>query len=226
MKMILDDEGKSTGKEDPEYDTKVARYRMLLTKYLRCDTEYKKLVKSWKNNHSRMFAIVLQHCPPDLVQRLKSKDMWAITKDKLDVIALTKMIRDVAHAHDDTTQGTMAIVPSDMILYTSYMSKSETPASFCCTFQANVGTINTHGGSAGRHPKLFDKHVARLMSKRDLASDDSDGLEKASLTQNVVHVTSILHVCSFWLQTVAGTRDLSEPWITSTLWIMMPIGSV
>ena len=84
------------------------RYRMLVTKYARCDDEYSKLVKSWKNNRSCMFAIVLQHCPPDLVQRLKSKDRWAITKERLDVIALTKIIRDVAHAHDDTTQGTMA----------------------------------------------------------------------------------------------------------------------
>ena len=82
-----------------------------------------------------MFDIVLQHCPPDLVQRLKSKDLWAITKEKLDVITLTKMIRDVTCAHDDTTQGTMAIVASDMTLYTTYMSKSETPASFCRAFQ-------------------------------------------------------------------------------------------
>ena len=98
----------------------------------------------------------------------------------MDVIALTKMIHDVAHAHDDTTQGTMAIVASDMTLYTTYMSKSETPASFCCTFQANVDTINTHGGSAGRHPKLFDEHVARLMSERGLDpdSDDVDELKK------------------------------------------------
>ena len=76
------------------------------------------------------------------------------------MIALTKMIRDVAHAHNDTTQCTMAIVASDMTLYTTYMSKSETPAAFCCTFQANMDTINTHGGSAGRHAKLFDEHVA------------------------------------------------------------------
>ena len=142
--------------EDPEYEAKLMRYRMHAQKYACCDDEYSKLVKSWKNNRSCMFAIVLQHCPPDLVQRLKSKDLWAITKEILDVIALTKMIRDVAHAHDDTTQGTLSIVASGMTLYTSYMSKSETPASFCCTFQANVDTINTHGGSAGRHPKLFD----------------------------------------------------------------------
>ena len=91
----------------------------------------------------------------------------------MDVIALTKMIRGVAHAHNDMTQGTMAIVASDMALYTTYMSKSETPAAFCRTFQANVDTINTHGWSAGRHPQLFDDHVARLMSKRGL-DDECD----------------------------------------------------
>jgi hypothetical protein len=51
-----------------------------------------------------------------------------------DVIALAKMICDVAHAHDDTTQGTMAIVASDMTLYTTFMGKAETPVAFCCTF--------------------------------------------------------------------------------------------
>ena len=112
-----------------------------------------------------MFAIVLQHCPPDLVQRLKSKDLWTPTFAKRDVIGLIKMIHDVAHAHDDTTQGTMTIVASDMTLYTTYMSKDETPTSFYCMFQANVGTINTHEGSAGCHPKLFDEHVVRLMSE-------------------------------------------------------------
>ena len=90
------------------------------------------------------------------------------------------MICDVAHAHNDTTQGTMAIVSSDMTLYTTYMSKSETPAAFCRTFQANVDTINTHGGLAGRHLKLINEHVARLMSERGLDpdSDDTDGLQK------------------------------------------------
>ena len=86
----------------------------------------------------------------------------------MDVIALTKMICDVVHAHDDTTQGTLAIVASDMTLYTTYISKSETPAAFCRTFKANVDTINTHGGSTGRHPQLFNDHVARLMSERGL----------------------------------------------------------
>ena len=131
---------------------------------MRCDDEYSKLVKNWKNNRSRMFDIVLQHCPPDLVQRLKSKDLWTVTFAKRGGIALTKMIRDMAHVHDDTTQGTMVIVPSDMTLYTTYMSKSEIPAAFCRTFQANVDTINTHRGSAGYHPQLFNDMLLATMA--------------------------------------------------------------
>ena len=48
MKMMVDVDGKKL--EDPEYEAKLMRYRMLVTKYSRCDDEYNKLVKSWKNN--------------------------------------------------------------------------------------------------------------------------------------------------------------------------------
>ena len=89
------------------------------------------------------------------------------------------MIHDVLHAHNDTTQGTMAIVTSDMTLYTIFMSKAKTPVAFYCMFQANVDTINTHGGCASRHPQLFDVHVARLMSEHGLEDDsDTDDLKK------------------------------------------------
>eukprot|EP00957_Ditylum_brightwellii_P185543 14126094-Ditylum_brightwellii.AAC.1 len=98
----------------------ISKYGCELDKWLRN-------VKNWKNNCSHMFAIVLQHCPTDLVQRLKSKDLWSVTNLEKDIIALTRMSHDVAHAHDDTTQGTMAIVASDMSLYTTFMSKAETP---------------------------------------------------------------------------------------------------
>ena len=42
-----------------------------------------------------------------------------------------------------------------------------------------MDTINTHGGCAGRHPKLLDEHVARLMSERGLDDNsDTDDLKK------------------------------------------------
>eukprot|EP00957_Ditylum_brightwellii_P174736 13304600-Ditylum_brightwellii.AAC.1 len=68
------------------------------------------------------------------------------------------MICDVAHAHNNTTQGTMAIVVSNMTLYLMFISKVEKLVAFSCTFQANVDMINAHGGCAGCHPKLLDEH--------------------------------------------------------------------
>ena len=66
------------------------RYKMQIQKYGPELDEWSKNVKNWKNNHSCMFTIVLQHCPADLVQRLKSKDLWSVTNLGKDVIALSK----------------------------------------------------------------------------------------------------------------------------------------
>eukprot|EP00957_Ditylum_brightwellii_P052563 3985644-Ditylum_brightwellii.AAC.1 len=81
------------------------------------------------------------------------------------------MICDVAHAHNDAPQGTMAIVASNMTLYIMFMSKAETPA--------NVDTINAHGGCAGCHPKLLNEHIERLMSGHGLDNkSNTDNLKK------------------------------------------------
>ena len=71
---VEDDDGNKKD-EDPEYEVKLLRYKMQISKYGRDLDEWSKNVKNWKNNRSHMFAIVLQHCPADLVQRLKSKDL-------------------------------------------------------------------------------------------------------------------------------------------------------
>jgi hypothetical protein len=72
-KFVIGADNKS--KEDPEYKVKLLRYKMQISKY-GCELdEWSKNVKNWKNNRSCMFAIVLQHCPVDLIQRLKSKDL-------------------------------------------------------------------------------------------------------------------------------------------------------
>ena len=45
--------------EDSEYEVKLIWYRINAQKYARCDDEYSKLVKNWKNNWSCIFTIVL-----------------------------------------------------------------------------------------------------------------------------------------------------------------------
>ena len=87
---------------------------------------------------------------------------YSVKNRTKDTIALTSIICDAAHTRDDTTQGTMATVASDVSLYTMYMSKTEKPVDFCRTFQETVDTINTHGGCAGYHPQLVAEYGQRL----------------------------------------------------------------
>ena len=62
------------------------------------------------------------------------------------------------------------------------MSKAETPVAFCCTFQANMDTINACGRCAGCHPKLLDEHVEHLMSEHSLDDNSNmDNLKKVIL---------------------------------------------
>ena len=81
VKFVIGADDKS--KEDPEYEVKLLRYKMQISKYGRDLDEWSKNVKNWKNNCSHMFAIVFQHCPPYLVQKLKSKNLWRATNLKM-----------------------------------------------------------------------------------------------------------------------------------------------
>ena len=154
--------------EEPEYENNSLRYHMQLSMYTRNHDEWSKTVKNWKNNRSGMFAIVLQHCPKDLTQRLKLNPGYSVKNSTKDIIALTRMINDSAHSQDNTTQGTMAIVESNVYLHTAYMSKTEKPVDFFCTFQATVDTINTHGGCAGHHPQLVSEYGQGLCKERGM----------------------------------------------------------
>ena len=91
------------GEVDPEYESKSQRYQMLIGRYARDRDKWESSVKHLKDNKSRMFAILLQHCPKYPMQRLKFNIKYHAGNDKKDAITLVTMIRDVTHAHNDTT---------------------------------------------------------------------------------------------------------------------------
>ena len=98
--------------------------------------------------------------------------------DKKDAIFLVTRICDVAHAHNDTTQCTMAIVLSDVKLYTIFMSSIDDTNDFYRNFLAVVETINIHSRSAGYHPQLCANHFESLCGERDI--DPTNVLKKVA----------------------------------------------
>ena len=88
--------------------------------------------------------------------------------DSKDVIALIPIIRYVAHQNDDTTQGNMDLVMSDLALYTTFRTSEDDTEEFYVTFNAMADTINVHGGSYGYHTQLYADHLAILCVERML----------------------------------------------------------
>ena len=62
----------------------------------------------------------------------------------------------------------MAIVSSDVALYTTFMSSADDTDYFYRTFLAMVETINVQAGSAGYHPPLWDDHFTLLCEERNI----------------------------------------------------------
>ena len=176
----MNTDGTINTKEYPEYESKSQRYKMLTTMFATDNREWKDNVEHWKENKSRMFAILIQHCPKDLTQSLKSTGRYEAVNYSKDVNYLIKMIRDVAHQYDDTTQGTMDLVKSNLALYTTFITSEDDTEEFYGTFNTMEDMINVHCGSAGYHPQLYADHITLLCVARELdqTTISKDELEK------------------------------------------------
>ena len=90
------------------------------------------------------------------------------------------MIRDVANKHDETKQGTMAYVESDLRLYTTFQRDKQNFDDYLSLFKANVETVNAHGGKAGFHPQLHSDTMGKLLEASGI--DDSRMLDADNRT--------------------------------------------
>ena len=105
-------------KDDPMFKMEVKDYIVAMKTYQakkdKCD-----------ENQPRAYNLVLQHCPPELKTRLTSQANWDQVWVDRDVVGLLKIIRDIAHNHDESKLGLMAIIECDMELYLGFQGKTE-----------------------------------------------------------------------------------------------------
>ena len=72
---------------------------------------------AWDVNHAKIFALVLEHCPPDLKEVLKTLSAWDKVEEEQDAIELLKLVRDVAMDKAETKQTVMSYVESFLELF-------------------------------------------------------------------------------------------------------------
>ena len=134
---------------DDEYDAMLAEWKLDVSEYVEDMKEYRTAKRDWDDCRVRIYNLLLTHCPKELETKLKEMSNWAKISADRDAIELVKLIRGITHKHDETAQGTMAYMESDLLLYTTFMSKQDTLQDFYDLFTAQYETINAHSGHAG-----------------------------------------------------------------------------
>ena len=105
-------------KEDCEHNLKVEEYKAKRK-------VYNDQVLTWKENKAKCYYLVLSHFPRALEHQLKNSSKWDETENNQDVVALLKMIRDIAHNKKERKESVMTIVESDVELYTIHQGSGE-----------------------------------------------------------------------------------------------------
>ena len=73
-----------------------------------------------KGNAARVYNLVLSHCPPKLEEVLKTLVAWESMYRDQDSMEVIGMVHNVCHKHDESKQGKIAYVESDLKLFTMY----------------------------------------------------------------------------------------------------------
>ena len=80
--------------------------------------------RHWKIKRSRLYALILMHCPPDLEEILRTMSAWTAVSNGYNVIGLLKMVHDVAHDQTEAKQTVMGFVQTTVELCTYHQDES------------------------------------------------------------------------------------------------------
>ena len=106
-----------------------------------------------------MLLLGLLTLPAGVGNQLKNSSKWEETEGNQDVVAPLKMVRDITHNKKVRKENVMAIVESNVELYTIHQGSGESLDEYNKVFKAQVDTIDAHGGNAGYHPAVFALHL-------------------------------------------------------------------
>ena len=135
--------------DDLDYAIKTGEY----SRKISC---YNTQLKMWGDSNAKGYALVLQHCPKELQAELKNQEAWAAIGNKMSVMRLRLLIRDLQYNKSERKWSVMATVEADFDLYLCAQG-GKTTDEYYKIFVSTVDTINANGGNAGLHPSVFKK---------------------------------------------------------------------
>ena len=135
-------------------------------------------MEEWDENKPRIFSIPLLHCTDPLIKAMKKLVGYEETRKSKDVIKLLRLIRSATHDSDGNKNPKVALVESDMDLYTSHQTPDQTCDEYHRLFDLKVEVINAHGGQAGSHPGLQQQVLTKILLEQGMTKAVFEYLDK------------------------------------------------
>ena len=126
-------------------------------------TEWSDTVKHWDIDKIRAFTLVLVHYTPKFEGKLEGMDEYNAIKKGQNVVKLLVMIRNISHGQDETKHSIMALVESDINMYTTIQGPDQNIMEFLWTFWL--------------HKKLYDQYLQEAVTVHATVNDVADATD-------------------------------------------------
>ena len=82
----------------------MSEFKYEMDDYMQLKKECRKKKASWLETHTNIFYLVLQPCPPELEEIIKTLKDWESVLGSKSAIELFKLVRNMSHNQVETKQ--------------------------------------------------------------------------------------------------------------------------
>ena len=86
----------------------------------------------------------------------------------MDGVEILLVLQDITHKYDSSVQSTLSYVKTFLEWTLTFQGKHESNTDYYTVFLSRIKTIRLHGGEPGFHNGVYQKHLAKLLSKSNI----------------------------------------------------------
>eukprot|EP00804_Cyclotella_cryptica_P016582 CCRYP_020530-RA/>CCRYP_020530-RA protein AED:0.64 eAED:0.30 QI:0/-1/0/1/-1/1/1/0/420 len=133
------------------------------------DAEYTR-EQRYQENKKKAYALLYEHCTPELKALLKGDDNWGTLEASQDSIELLRKIEGLCCKFDPTKQETQAIVAADKAIMRYVQEGHVSNSQYFKRFNALVDTAISYWSSIGQSKALVTAELVKMGTTRESAT--------------------------------------------------------
>ena len=145
-----------------------------------------------------IFNLVLQHCPKVLESLLKYQTKLDTVKEDMDGVAILLILRDIRHKHNSLVQSTLLYVKTLLEWTLTFQGKHDSNTDYYTVFLSRTKMIRSYDGEPGIHNRVYQKHLAKLLSKNSRTMEKN--VSMGSSSNSIVASKELIRIatCICW----------------------------